>query len=374
MPQAHPMTMAQDLRPPGAALLHVSTQARPGEPAVSDVSLALARGEILALLGVGPASLSGIGTVLQLFAGFARPIAGQLALGGRMMDATPPHRRGLGVVLRRLALFPHLDVAGHARFAPGVSAAQADSILQLLDLQAFRRQRWQDLSAEQQLRVALARALAPAPRLLLLEEPFAALPTASTIALKTMLRGIVAETGLSVLIASDEIASCHGFTDRIGVMQSGQLRQTGTLQELYENPCSLAVAQALGPINRIPGAVVDIDDDIAAVRLTGGALVEARFTGEMRPGEACVIALRPERIAVAAVNFTEMGEGAVPAHLIETVFEGGVQRMRFSLDNRRGLPHEVVVTRPSGAPMPRNKDMCLAWQPHHARAFRTEAA
>ena len=374
MPQAHTTQMAQDMRPPAASLSHVSTQARPGEPAISDVSLSLARGEILALLGVGAASLSGIGTVLQLFAGFGRPVSGQLALGGRIMNATPPHRRGLGVVLRRLALFPHLDVSGHAIFSPGVSAAQADSVLQHLDLQAFRRRRWQDLSAEQQFRVALARALAPGPRLLLLEDPFPTLPAATAMVLKSILRGLVAETGLSVLMTTDEVESCHGLADRIGVMQSGVLRQIGALQELYDNPCSLSVAQALGPINRIPGAVVDIEDDIAAVRLTGGALVEARFTGEMRPGEACVVALRPERIAVAAVNFSDMGEGAVPAHLIETVCEGDVQRMRFSLDNRRGLGPEILVTRPSGATLPRSKDMCLAWQSHHARAFRAETA
>ena len=315
-----------------------------------------------------------IGTVLQLFAGFARPVAGQLALGGRMMDATPPHRRGLGVVLRRLALFPHLDVAGHAKFPPGVSPAQADSILQRLDLQAFRRRRWQDLSAELQFRVALARALAPGPRLLLLEDPFPTLPAASVVALKATLRGLAAETGLAVLMTTDEVGSSHGLADRIGVMQSGQLRQIGALQDIYDNPCSLSVGQALGPINRIPGAVVDVEDDIAAVRITGGALVEARFTGEMRAGEACVIALRPERIAVAAGNFADMGESAVPAQLIETVFEGDVQRMRFSLGNRRGLGQEVLVTRPSGATLPRSKDMCLAWQPHHAFAFRAESA
>lgn len=374
MTQALKPYQAEDMRPPAASLSRVSTEGRPGEPTISDISLSVGRGEILALLGVGAAALSGIGTVLQLFAGFARLRSGQLALGGRVMDATPPHRRGLGVVLRRLALFPHLDVAGHARFSPGVSEAQADGILQHLHLQAFRRRRWQDLSAEHQFRVALARALATGPRLLLLEDPFPTLPAASALALKAMLRDLVANTGLSILMTTDEIGSCHGFAERIGVMQSGTLRQIGPLQELYDNPCSLLVAQALGPINAIPGAVVDIDDDIAAVRLAGGALVEARFTGDLNAGDTCVVALRPERIAVAAVNLADMGEGAVPAHLIETVFEGDVQRMRFSLDTRRGVAPEVLVTRPSGAAPPRNKEMCLAWQPHHARAFRIETA
>lgn len=362
-----------DTRPPSASLSHVSTQPRSGEPAIAAMSISVARGEVVALLGVGGA-LSGTATVFQLFAGFGRATAGEVQIAGRMMDATPPHRRGIGVVTRRLSLFPHLDVLGHARFTPGVTAAQADSMLQRLGIQAFGRRRWQLLSPELQFRVGLARALAPAPRLLLLEDPFPALPNAVAAPLKSLLRTLAAEADLAILMTTDEADSCYGLADRIGVMQSGHLRQIGAPQELYENPCSLAVAQSLGPLNRIAGSVVDIEDDIAAIRLTSGAVVEARFVGELREGEACIVTLRPERIAVAAVNVSEMGEGAVAAHLIETIFAGDIQTLRFSLDSRRGTVAEVIVTRPSGVALPRNRDMCLAWQPHHARAFRADTA
>jgi putative spermidine/putrescine transport system ATP-binding protein len=367
------MAKKSDTRPASASVSRVSTDARPGEPGLHNVSIAIARGEVLALLGVGGAP-SGTSTVLQLFAGFARPTNGQVQIGGRMMDATPPHRRGIGVVTKRLSLFPHLDAIGHARFAPSVTAAQADLMLQHLGLQAFGRRRWQVLSPELQFRIALARALAPAPRLLLLEDPFPALPNAAAAPLKSLLRNFAAEADLSILMTTEEADSCYGLADRIAVLQSGILRQIGPPQELYENPCSLAVAQSLGPLNKIAGSVVDIEDDIAAVRLTGGALVEARFVGDLHPGEACIVALRPERIAVAAINIAEMSEGAVPAHLIETVFTGNLQTLRFSIDTRRGTAPEILVTRPSGAALPRSPEMCLAWQPHHARAFRADTA
>jgi hypothetical protein len=118
---------------------------------------------------------------------------------------------------------------------------------------------------------------------------------------------------------------------------------------------------------------VDIDGDIAAIRITGGAVVEARFEGDFRPGNACIVTIRPERVAVAAVNFAEMGEGAIQAHLIDTSFAGDVQLMRFALDTKRGNARELLVSRPSGAIPPRRSDMCLAWQAHHARAFRADA-
>jgi putative spermidine/putrescine transport system ATP-binding protein len=222
--------------------------------------------------------------------------------------------------------------------------------------------------------VALARALAPGPRLLLLEDPTGALPHLQVGPIKALLRALAAETGVAILFNTDDITACYGLADRIGVMQSGVLRQIGTPQDLYDNPLSLPVAQALGPLNRMAGTVVDLDDDIAAIRLAGGALVEARFVDDLKPGEACVVALRPERIAVATGNLAELGDGAVPVHLVETVFAGDQQRLRFSMDRSRGQAPEIFVTRPVGAILPRTADMCLAWQPHHARAFRTEAA
>jgi len=357
-----------------ATLSQVHTKPRPGQAPLHDVSLTVRRGEIFTLLGTGGAAPSGAATALALFAGFARASAGQVTLGGRLMDATPPHRRWIGMVSRAPTLFPHLDVEGHARFAPGVTSAQADALLHRLELSAFARRKPATLPPEIQFRVALARALASSPQLLLLESPVVTLPPTASTSIKIMLRALVAETGLAILHATDDAHSSYGFSDRVGVIQSGALRQVGTPQELYDRPASLAVAQAMGPVNRLAGTVVDCEDDIARVRLAGGIIVEGHTAEELHAGEACVIALRPERIAVAAVQADEMGFGALPARLLETVFAGDHTKMRFSIDTRTEHGPELIVSRPSSATAMRSNVVCLAWQPHHAHAFRTEQA
>ena len=373
MPQLFdaPPVAGLDTGPAIAAMARVNVPAGLGQAALHDVSFTVRRGEIVSLLGTGGVG-SGIATVLAAFAGFARANSGEVQLGGRLMDTTPTHRRGIGMVGRNLALFSHLDVAGHASFAAGVRPAQADAIVQRLGLAGFARRRPAGLSTEIQFRTALARALASAPKLLLLEDQPGGLQMIA--GLKPLLRSIVAETGLAILHATDDASSSYGFSDRIGVMQSGVLRQLGTPQELYDRPETLAAAQAMGALNRLAGTVLDSEDDIVRVRLSGGAVVEARFIEGLQSGDACVVALRPERIAVAAVQAAEMGDGAVPARLLETVFEGSQLRLRFGIEGKAGTASEVMVTRPSNAIMPRGNAMCLAWQPHHAHAFRTEAA
>lgn len=335
---------------------------------LSELSLSVARGEIVSLLGSG----AGPAAALAVLAGFARATQGEVAVDGFALDRTPPHRRGLGVVARPLALFPHLDVMAHARFAPGVSVARAEALLHHLDLSTFAGRRPGALAPEQQLRLALVRALAPAPAVLLLEDPFAALPPAARPGIKALLRALCAETGLSILHATDDVGAALGLSDRIGVMQAGRLLQIDTPRTLYEAPNSLAVAASLGPVNRLAGTKLDQEDDIARIRIAGGVVVEARCVDDIPDGSACVLTIRPDRIAVAAIAASEMGDGAIPAHLIESLFEGDHTRLRFALGEVGTA--ELIASRPASLPEPRGDAISLAWQPHHAHAFRPEAA
>jgi ABC-type Fe3+/spermidine/putrescine transport system ATPase subunit len=334
---------------------------------LTDVSLAVARGEIVTLLGAG-----GPGAVLSVLAGFGRAAAGSVAIGGMVLNRTPPHRRRLGVVPRRLALFPHLDVAGHARFAVGVTPARATAVLRRLGLAAFAGRMPLALSPELQLRVALARALGPAPSLLLLDDPLAGVPAPLRAGLKALLRALCVEDGIAVLHATDDAGIAVGLSDRVGVMQSGRVLQIDTVRNVYERPVSAAVAGALGPINRLAGTKLDQEDDIARVRVAGDVTVSARCVDAIADGAACVVTIRPERIAVAAGSAADMGEGAIAARLIEAVFEGEHTRLRFAVG--LGPAAEIVVFRPGALAVPREGAMSLAWQPHHALAFRPEAA
>ncbi len=334
--------------------------------ALVDVSLGVARGEIVTLLGTG-----GPGAVLAVLAGFGRVAQGEVAVGGMVLNRTPPYRRGLGVVPRRLALFPHLDVAEHARFAPGVTPARGEAVLQRLGLAAFAGRMPRALSPELQVRVALARALGPAPALLLLDDPLASVPAPQRATLKALLRALCAEDGIAMLHATDDPASAVGLSDRIGVMQSGRLLQIDDVRTLYERPVAAAVAGALGPVNRLAGTKLDQEDDIARIRLAGGVTVSARCIDVIADGAACVVTIRPERIAVAAGAPEELGEGAMAARLIEALFEGKHTRLRFALG---AAAPEIVVFRPGALAVPRAGAMSLAWQPHHALAFLPEAA
>ncbi len=334
---------------------------------LADVSLSVARGEIVTLLGSG-----GPAAVLALLAGFGRADVGEISIGGMVLNRTPPHRRRLGLVPRRLGLFPHLDVAEHARFAPGVSRARASLLLQRLGLSAFAGRMPRTLAAELQMRTALARALGPAPELLLLDDPLASVAVPQRPGLKALLRALCAEDGMAVLHATDDAGSALGLSDRIGVMQSGRLLQLDDVRTLYDRPASLAVAAALGPVNRLVGTKLDQEDDIARIRVAGQVTVRARCMEEIGDGAACVVMIRPERIAVAPGAAVDLGEGAVAARRVEAVFEGAFTRLRFVLEPG-GAP-EIVVHRPGGLAVPPEGAMSLAWQAHHAMAFRPEAA
>jgi ABC-type Fe3+/spermidine/putrescine transport system ATPase subunit len=349
-----------------AALAHVRSHGEGG--VLTDVSLGVAPGEIVTLLGAG-----GPQAVLAVLAGFARPQSGTVSIGGMVLNRTPPHRRRLGLVPRRLALFPHLDVTAHARFAPGVTPARAAQLLQRLGLTAFATRLPRSLSPELQLRVALARALGPAPTLLLLEDPLAQVPPPQRPALKALLRELCREADLAILHSTDDASSALALSDRIGVMQSGRLLQLGTARELYDQPLSLPVAAALGPVNRLAGTKLDQEDDIARIRIGGHVTVSARCMDTIADGAGCVVTIRPDRIAVAPGAAADLGEDAIAARLTEALFEGEHTRLRFTLGLEGEAP-ELLVHRPSGLAVPRAGAMSLAWQPHHAWAFLPEAA
>ncbi len=348
-------------RPPAAIAILRASATRLG---LAELNLTVAPAELVTLLGTG----TGPSAVLALLAGFARADAGELLVAGFAFDRTPAHHRGLGVVPRGLALFPHLDVAAHAGFSPGVTRAQAEAVLHRLGLTSFARRLPHQLSPELRLRVALARALAPAPTVLLLDDPLAGLPTGSRAAVKDLLRALCTERGMAVLHATGDVAHALGLSDRIGVMQAGRLLQLAAPRTLYEDPVSLSVATSLGPVNRLAGTKLDQEDDIARIRIDSSLVVEAKLVDEIADGAACVVTIRPERIAVAG---SDMGEGAIPARLVEALFEGEHTRLRFALGDSAIA---LIASRPAGLPPPRGPAVSLAWQPHHAHAFRPEAA
>ena len=343
---------------------------------VRDLSLDIAGGELLTLLGP---SGSGKSTSLMMLAGFERPDHGEILLAGKSVLHLPPHQRGIGVVFQNFALFPHMTVAENIAFplrVRHVSRAEQErrvgEALAMVRLPGLADRLPSQLSGGQQQRVALARALVFNPRLVLLDEPLGALDRALREELQAELRHLHRQLGVTMLYVTHDQAEAMALADRIAIFAGGRLQQLGSPQALYDAPDNAFVAGFLGDNNLLPGWVQDIDDGTALIDLSCGARVEARAVDAVA-GAACVVAIRPERIAVAPGTAAELGAGAVDGVLQDVLFKGDVRHLRLLIGRGPAAPADLVVKRPAGAPMgglAPGRSAAIAWQPDHALAFK----
>jgi iron(III) transport system ATP-binding protein len=234
-------------------------------PAVRGLSFTLGQGEILALLGP-----SGCGktTTLRLIAGFETPDAGVITIGGRTVaDATPgrtvlvpPEERGVGIVFQDYALFPHLTVEenvafGLHRLARAARETRVREVLRLVGLDALTGRYPHELSGGQQQRVALARALAPAPALLLLDEPFSNLDADLRNQVRAEVANLLRSTGTAAIFVTHDQEEAFTIADRVGVLAAGRLEQLARPEVIYHEPATTFVAAFVGVADFLPGAV-----------------------------------------------------------------------------------------------------------------------
>jgi putative spermidine/putrescine transport system ATP-binding protein len=385
---AHPVTslklasraISPDPEPSAAGWRGARLHARRGGTAVLDgLSLDLdARGR-LALLGPRGAGKT---AALMLLAGFARPDAGEILLGGRTATDVPPHRRDLGVVFQDDALLPHLTLSANVAFplvARGIRReAHLDRVgwaLEAFALAGLGERRPRDLDGEQRIRAALARAVVGHPKLLLLDDPCAGLDGMARAVLLRDVCAAAAAIDAALLIATRDPADALALGGRVAVLLAGGLQQYGAVQAVYDRPFSAPVARLLGEANLLPGLVEAIEEDIARVRLACGVAVEALAHAGMGPGHPCVVFVRPERIAVAASDAADMGERAIPAEMVSVEWRGDHVRLvlRIGADDTR--PATLLVKRPAGAllsGLAPGEKAAVAWQPHHARVLPRE--
>jgi iron(III) transport system ATP-binding protein len=231
-------------------------------PVVRDLSFELAAGEIACLLG---ASGCGKTTVLRLIAGFERPDAGSIRLKGETIaDAArqmAPERRRIGMVFQDYALFPHLTIAQNVAFGlreqkSALALRRATEMLALVGLAAQGGRYPHELSGGQQQRVALARALAPAPHLLLLDEPFSNLDIELRERLSLEVRDILKQAGTSAILVTHDQHEAFAVADVVGVMREGRIEQWAPPYALYHQPATRAVADFIGQGVFVPGEVV----------------------------------------------------------------------------------------------------------------------
>ena len=271
-----------------------------GATAVLDhLDLDVPSGAIAAVLG---SSGSGKTTLLRVLAGFLTPAAGSVRFGDRVVASAgpgrppvfvPPERRRVGIVPQEGALFPHLDVRANVGFGlPRRSGARIDEMLDLVGLRDFGRARPQDLSGGQQQRVALARALAPAPDVVLLDEPFSSLDAALRGRLRAEVRDLVKTVGATAILVTHDQDEALSTADLLAVMRSGRIVQSGTPIEVYESPADLEVARFVGEAVELPAV-----PGRGAARCALGE-VPVHPGHDLGPETPAVLVLRPEQLAL----------------------------------------------------------------------------
>jgi putative spermidine/putrescine transport system ATP-binding protein len=229
-------------------------------PVLSDLNLHVAAGDAVAILGP---SGSGKTTVLRLVAGLDTPDTGDIWIDGASVLTRPPEQRGIAMVAQRPRLFPHMSVLDNVAFGPLMTGAsrrearrQAEQYLDLVQLPGLARRRPSTLSGGQQQRIALARALAASPAVLLLDEPFSALDPSLRADMHQLLLELRALLQPTIVLVTHDSQEAVLLADTIAVLIDGQVHQQGTARQLYEQPASITVSRFLGCLNEIPGEVV----------------------------------------------------------------------------------------------------------------------
>ena len=342
--------------------------------AVHDLDLSVTKGEFLTLLGP---SGSGKTTTLMMLAGFEEPSSGRIMVAGQDMARVAPHKRGLGVVFQNYALFPHMTVAGNVAFPlsvrgmpRGEQRRRVAEALAMVRLDGYAERKPAQLSGGQQQRVALARALVFQPKLVLMDEPLGALDRALREEMQDEIRRIHAALGVTILYVTHDQSEALTMSDRIAVFHQGRLRQVAPPTALYENPADAFVARFVGETNFLPGDVVGRDGQACTIRLVDGRQLTGTAVDAPARGRA-VLAIRPERIAVAATAARDLSESALAARVLETVFLGDAVRLRLDLGG--GLV--LVAKRPvaaAGAQFVPGAEVAVAWPAEHARVFAPE--
>jgi iron(III) transport system ATP-binding protein len=263
--------------------------------AVREVSLAVAKGELLTLLGP---SGCGKSTTLRMIAGFEEPSVGTISIDDRDVTHVLPNRRGIGFVFQNYALFPHLSVFENVAYGLRVQRKDESEItravsevLELVGLARYERQQPHQLSGGEQQRVALARAVVFQPKVLLFDEPLSNLDAKLRVEMREQVRALQKRIGITTVYVTHDQEEAMAISDRIAVMERGQVVQEGSAQELYYRPATEFVARFIGRTNLLKARIVSP----AEIEIEGARI---GFASGKAPGTTVMIVVRPEMIAL----------------------------------------------------------------------------
>jgi putrescine transport system ATP-binding protein len=315
--------------------------------AVDDVSLEIYKKEIFCLLG---ASGCGKTTLLRMLAGFERPTSGRIFIDGIDMTAIPPYERPVNMMFQSYAIFPHMSVEQNVAFGLKQEGLGKDEIAQrvadmlnLVKLGPFGKRKPHQLSGGQRQRVALARALVKKPKLLLLDEPLAALDKKLREHTQFELMNIQDTLGVTFVVVTHDQEEAMTLSSRIGLMNHGEIIQTGTPSEIYEYPNSRFVAEFIGSINTFEGKL--IEDEPSYVRIQCDELEAPIYVDHgvsSAPGATVWAAIRPEKMMISR-DKPDAADNWVAAVVHDMAYMGDMSIYLLRLDSGR----IVRVTQPN---------------------------
>ena len=289
--------------------------------AVKDTSLTIEPGSFVTLLGP-----SGCGktTTLRMIAGFESPDEGEIYLGDEPINALTPNKRDTAMVFQSYALLPHYNVFDNVAYGLKLRKVPKDEIrervmhiLDLVELTGMEGRMTNQLSGGQQQRVALARALVIEPSVLLFDEPLSNLDAKLRVTMRTEIRRIQQEVGITAIYVTHDQSEAMALSDRIIIMRSGVVEQIGSPQEIYYHPVNEFVADFIGEANFLKGRLEALSDNRAQLNVSGDICHAAPVPG-MEVGKDYTIVLRPEAASLAE-------EGGLPCEVVLSCFMGSYQ-------------------------------------------------
>jgi len=337
--------------------------------AIDGVSLDIYEREFFALLGP-----SGCGktTLMRMLAGFEEASEGKITLAGSDLSGVPPYRRPVNMMFQSYALFPHMTVTDNIAFGlkqermpKSEIASRVDEMLKLVNLRGFEKRKPHQLSGGQRQRVALARSLAKRPKVLLLDEPMAALDKKLREQTQFELMDLQQRIGTTFIIVTHDQEEAMTVADRIAVMDHGKLVQVATPAEIYEQPNSRYVAEFVGDINIIEATVERVTPgDVTLKSDMIDAELRLSQRADIKAGERAAVALRPEKIRIGKEPLSEVHANCAHGVVYDIAYLGDLSIYHVHLDNGFVLKAaKTNLSRQIEPPIDWDDKVYLSWTP-----------
>ena len=343
--------------------------------AVENVDLDIYRGELFSLLG---GSGCGKTTLLRMLAGFELPTVGNITIDGIDMTDVPPYQRPVNMMFQSYALFPHMTVADNIAYGlkrDGVSKSEityrVGEMLSMVELLEFDTRKPHQLSGGQRQRVALARALVKMPKVLLLDEPLAALDKRLREQTQFELMNIQDQLGITFIVVTHDQEEAMTLSTRIAVMDAGRIIQVGEPDEVYERPKTRKIANFIGTINNFDGNVVSSGKALVITCPKVSTPLKIPQETGLKEGEKATLAIRPEKIQMSKTAPKDRKLACLKGEVLEFAYMGNLSIYRVRVEGSK----VVQVTAPNLQRVDQRKiewedHVYLSWQPENSLILR----